>query len=126
MASYNSNYQSDFGFIYRSIRLNSRIVKGNGIVHQTTKEFDLPFLTEIFVLASNPQKSCCSLNFKPRAVKLYIDERDYLYLEHPFMPTSTEFLTFKEELINNSLILKIEYIGESLGDLYTNILTKNA
>lgn len=126
MARYGSNYLSDFGNNYNCITLLSRLVRANGLSSRTTSSFDLPYLPAIFLDAVEPNaKSCCSLAFTPRAVRLYINETDYLYLQHPFQPTTSEYSTFLSQLASNNLIFLVEHIGEKLTDFYTDYLTKN-
>ncbi|MEM6612294.1 MAG: hypothetical protein AAF652_08575 [Cyanobacteria bacterium P01_C01_bin.72] len=127
MAGWVTDYKSDFGKVYRSVRLNSRLINGDGTRSRTTQDFDLPFLPSVFLAAVTSSaicKSCCSLIIKPRAVKLWLDEEKYLYLEHPFRPTTPDYLAFISALDSNSQILFIERIGERLDDFYTDLLTK--
>ena len=126
MAGYVADYRSDFGKVYRRVRLNSRLVTVDGITSRTQPSFDLPYLPPSFLSAveESSKVNYCSLSIKPRAVRLYRDEGDYLYLEYPFMCNTPEYLTFVSELNRNPLILAVEYLGESLSDLYTDLLTK--
>ncbi len=126
MAKYGANYVSDFGNSYACVGLISRLVRANGISSRTTSSFDLPYLPAIFLNAVEPHsKNCCSLAFTPRAVRLYINETDYLYLQYPFQPTTSEYSTFLNQLNSNSLIFLVEHVGEKLTDFYTDYLTKN-
>ncbi|MEM6613293.1 MAG: hypothetical protein AAF652_13755 [Cyanobacteria bacterium P01_C01_bin.72] len=125
MAGYGANYTSDFGKVYRSVRLSSRLYRQDGSVTQTKSSFDLPYLPAVYLGAVEPNaKRLCSLIFTPRAVKLYRDEGDYLYLQHPFQPTTAEYQTFMIQLQSNPNILQVERVGEKLSDLYTDLLTK--
>ena len=126
MAGYGCDYKSDFGKIYRSVRLNSRVCSADGTRSRTRREFDNPYLPSVFQDAVNADsncRGCCSLIIKPRAVKLWLDEERYLYLEYPFMPTSGDYLAFMSELDFNSQILFYERVGERLDDFYTNLQT---
>lgn len=126
MAGYGADYVSDFGNVYRCVRLNSRLVRASGLNSRTRSSFDLPYLPSIYLATVEPNaKSCCALTFTPRAVRLYLDEADYLYLQHPFQPTTANYTTFVSQLNSNSLILAVEHIGEKLTDFYTDYLTRN-
>ena len=126
MASYGCDYKSDFGKVYRHVKINSRFYTADGTRSRTSKTFDLPYLPSVFIEAvnlTNNCSSCCSLIIKPRAVKLWLDEDKYLYLEYPFEPTSSSYLAFMTELNNNSRIILVERVGEKLDNFYTDFLT---
>lgn len=124
MAGYGADYISDFGKVYRQVRLVSKLVRANGLTTSTKSTFDLPFLPAVYLATVEPNaKRVCSLAFTPRAVKLYLDEDEYLYLQHPFQPTSADYSTFLAQLASNPNILQIERVGEKLSDMYTNLLT---
>ena len=128
MAGYVADYVSDFDKTYRQVRLNSRLVTANGQSSRTSSAFDLPYLPAIFqanTVSIGDVSAYCSLNLKPQAVKLYRDEGDYLYLEHPFQPTTANYQTFMQQLSNNPLILVLDVVGERLTDFYTDLLTQN-
>lgn len=126
MASYGASYVSDFGRVYNCVRLSSRLVRADGLTSRTKSSFDLSYLPAIFLATVEPNaKNCCSLTFTPRAVRLYLDVGDYLYLQHPFQPTTADYLTFLSQLEGNNLILAVEHIGEKLTDFYTDYLTRN-
>lgn len=126
MASYGCDYISDFGKVYRSVKLYSRLYTSDGTKSRTTREYDRPFLPSVFestVDTTSKCRSCCSLIIKPRAVKLWLDESKYLYLQHPFAPTTADYETFMSQIADNDQILYSERIGEKLDDFYTNLLT---
>ena len=126
MARYGASYQSDFGHTYSCVGLNSWLVRTNGLWSRTKSNFDLPYLPAIFLDAVEPNaKRCCSLALTPRAVRLYLNETDYLYLQYPFQPTTDDYITFLSQLEGNNLIFVVEHIGEKLTDFYTNYLTQN-
>lgn len=126
MARYGSNYLSDFGNTFSCVALSSRLIRVNGLSSRTNSSFDLPYLPAIFLDAVEPNaKNCCSLALTPRAVRLYINQTDYLYLQHPFQPTTSEYSIFLNQLASNNLIFLVEQVGEKLTDFYIDYLTKN-
>lgn len=125
MAGYGADYISDFGKVCRSVRLISKLIRRSGSTSPTKSTFDLPYLPAIYLNAVEPNaKRLCCLAFTPRAVRLYLGEDEYLYLQHPFRPATTEFNSFLAQLNSNPLIFAVERIGEKLSDQYTDLLTR--
>jgi hypothetical protein len=124
MAGYGANYTSDFGKVYRSVKLVSKLVRPGGGTSPTKSIFDLPYLPAIYLGAVEPNaKRLCCLAFTPRAVRLYLGEDEYLYLQHPFQPATPDFNTFLAQLNSNPLIFAVDRMGEKLSDQYTHLLT---
>lgn len=129
MAIYVANYQSDLGRIYQKRTLFSNLIDSlSKTSFSTSYLFDSSYIPQVFknkVLTKLEYKNSCFLNFQPRLFKLYLTETTYLSLPCPFMPTSTEYLLFQEQIISNPLIISWEIIGEVINDSLVQFLTKN-
>ena len=126
MAGWVADYVSDFEKTYRCVRLNVRLHNADGTVTRTQPSLDLLYLPATFIANTTDainNQACCSLIVKARAVKAYLDEKKYLYIEYPFCPGTANYLAFIAEITNNREIKFIDRVGESLSDFYTHLLT---
>ncbi len=124
MALYVGNYQLDLGKVQPALLLKSYLVEIGGKTSRTSTDFDSSYLPQIFfdnVLPKTKVKKSCSANFRPRRVHLYLDEFSYLSVQIPFSPISTNYLNFIAEVKANSLIKRVELIGEKISSQYTLI-----
>ena len=129
MAIYVADYQTDLGKLYQKRVLFSSLINNlSEISFTTTYDFDLPYLPQIFqsqTLTKLQYKNSCTLRFQPRLFRLFLTETKYLSLPCPFMPTSTNYLLFEQQIANNSLIIHVEKTGEIISDSSVYLQTKN-
>lgn len=133
MANYGGDYQLDAGYIQKAGRLRVFAVdlvlgdrsKFDGSLRNTSIEFDLQFLPQIFLNLVANKSACCGLPTNTeRHARAYFQDDSYLFICCPFRGGTTEHLLFYRQLTENSNIRLVEAHGETLGRAETINFTR--
>jgi hypothetical protein len=120
MANYTGTYYSDLGLVQELARLEvySRI---NGTRVVTTSEFDTDYLPEVYRSVTNeiinPRFRGCLFNYgRIRFAKLYFNSTDYLHVDLPFLPNTSEYNQFFIATGFNEKVTTVGLAGELISD----------
>lgn len=89
----------------------------NGTRQETDRSLDNDYLPDVYkasVLLSDGTVPSCPKNTTPRYAKLYINSTDYLHVDLPFPPSSSEYNQFFISASFNPLIISVGLQGERI------------
>jgi hypothetical protein len=127
MADYVGNYQNDYNRITALAKLQVYLVNGvtfdtsRGTRENTNLDFDNRILPSVFFAAVEPlQKGSpfCPPNLTLRYAKLYLSIEQYVKVELPFRPGTSEYNQFFIEASFNSEIISVGIEGERILPYY--------
>ncbi|MGL5874013.1 MAG: hypothetical protein ACRC2R_16865 [Xenococcaceae cyanobacterium] len=127
MADYVGNYLNDYNRITALAKLQVYLVNGvtfdtsRGTRENTNTDFDNRYLPSIFLNAVEPYQKgnpFCPPNVTLRYAKLYLSTEQYLKVELPFLPGTTQYNQFFIDASFNTDILTIGIEGERINPYY--------
>lgn len=119
MAIYRGIYQSDLGLSLASIKLEVYSVI-NGTRSNTAEDFDADYLPQVYKSHAElvpPQFNLCEFPLgRIRYAKLFYNSIDFLRVDLPFNPGSSNYDQFFADVFSNSLIISVGLEGEVISN----------
>lgn len=119
MAIYRGIYQSDLGLSLASIKLEVYSVI-NGTRFNTAEDFDADYLPQVYKSHAElvpPQFNLCEFPLgRIRHAKLFYNSIDFLRVDLPFNPGSSNYDQFFADVFSNSLIISVGLEGEVISN----------
>lgn len=119
MANYTGIYQSDIGLNSSLIRLQVFSQIGNTRV-ATSVDFDADYLPEVYrsyvQQVTETFRGCEFPLGRVRYAKIYYNSIDFLHVDLPFKPSTSEYEQFFLDLSSNSLVSSIGLEGELISN----------
>jgi hypothetical protein len=116
MANYTGTYYSDLGLVQRLTKLEVYNKVGNTRT-VTTSAFDVDYLPEVYRSATNEitntKVGVCQFSYgRMRYAKLYFNSTDYLHVDLPFLPNTSEYNQFFIAVSFNERVITVGLEGE--------------
>ena len=120
MAIYRGIYQSDLGLSLASIKLEVYSVI-NSTRSNTTADFDADYLPQVYKshaeLVPSRRFNLCEFPLgRIRYAKLFYNSIDFLRVDLPFNPGSSNYDQFFADVFSNSLIISVGLEGEVISN----------
>lgn|GEM_PF-4141303 len=116
---YRGTYQSDLGLSLASIKLEVYSVV-NSIRLATEEIFDADYLPQVYkshVQIASPRFNLCDFPLgRIRYSKLFYNSTDFLHVDLPFSPGSSNYDQFFADIFANSLIVSVGLEGELISN----------
>lgn len=119
MAIYRGTYQSDLGLSLASIKLEVYSVVNNTRL-ATDEIFDADYLPQVYKSHTQivaPRFNLCDFPLgRIRYSKLFYNSTDFLHVDLPFSPSSSNYDQFFADIFANSLIVSVGLEGELISN----------
>lgn len=119
MAIYRGTYESDLGLSLASIKLEVYSVV-NSIRLATDETFDADYLPQVYKSNAQivaPRFNLCDFPLgRIRYSKLFYNSTDFLHVDLPFSPGSSNYDQFFTDVFANSLIISVGLEGELISN----------
>jgi hypothetical protein len=119
MAVYQGTYQSDLGLSLPSVKLEVCSVV-NSIRLATDSTFDIDYLPQVYKSHAQivaPRFNLCDFPLgRIRYSKLFYNSTDFLHVDLPFNPGSSNYDQFFADIFANSLIVSVGLEGELISN----------